>query len=88
MNQTDIIEGMFFLCCDKTMKFFKVFITDVIPDEVTREEIYEIAQKSASAINRMHYYIKFNKINELIDRLLNLNKYKKEENEENKKSKN
>ena len=71
-----------FKCKDKTLKKFIGFISDIIPGEIVREEIVEIATSSSMAMYRLEYFTKYYKVDELRDILLNHKDKVKDENKE------
>ena len=75
-----------FKCFDKNIKKFIGFNSDIIPGEIVREEIVQIATSNSLAMYRLIYYTKYFKVEELRKNLLN-NKDKKNENEESKEKK-
>ena len=74
-----IYDGKFFECKDKNMIYFTGFISEIIPGEVIREEIFGIAKRYEVAMYRIHYYTKYYYLDELRERLLHPNKYIKED---------
>jgi len=57
------------------MDYFIGFKSDIIPGEIVREEISEIARNSSLSIQRIEYFTKYYKFDELRKGLLNKNKY-------------
>jgi len=66
---------------DKKMKKFIGFNSDIIPGDIVREEIIQIASKNSMAIYRIEYYTKYYKTDELRNILLTKNKKEEEKNE-------
>ena len=77
-------------CLDKRLKKHIGFISDIIPGEIVREEIVQIASASNAAMYRLMYYTKYFKTDELRNKLLNKDKKENEETtkEEDKEKKN
>ena len=81
---------------DKKMKKFIGFKSDIIPGDIVREEIIQIARNNTMALYRVEYYTKYHNEDELRNTLLKKNKkedkiengVKKEEKNENKKDDN
>ena len=63
-----------FNICDKNMKSFIGFNSDIIPGDIVREEIIQIAKNDNMALYRIEYYTKYHKADELRNTLLNKNK--------------
>ena len=63
-------ENNEFKCLDNRIKNYIGFVSDIIPGEIIREEIEEIAKTRTMAIYRLSYYTKFFKIDELRSKLL------------------
>ena len=79
----DIPPGVeIFNCNDKKLKNFIGFISDIIPGEVVREEIVEIATSNYLAMYRLEYFTKYYKVDELREYLLNQKNKGKDENKE------
>ena len=57
------------------MDNFIGFKSDIIPGEIVREEISEIAKTYSLSIQRIEYFTKYYKFDELRNALLNKNKY-------------
>ena len=57
------------------MDYFIGFKSDIIPGEILREEISEIARHKSLSIQRIEYSTKYYKFNELRNALLNKTKY-------------
>jgi hypothetical protein len=68
---------------DKKMKKFIGFNSDIIPGDIVREEIIQIARNNSMALYRVEYYTKYHKADELRNTLLKENKNKKEDKKEN-----
>ena len=66
---------------EKKMKKFIGFNSDIIPGDIVREEIIQIASKNSMAIYRIEYYTKYYKTDELRNILLTKNKKEEEKNE-------
>ena len=58
-------------CLDNNMKTFIGFISDIIPGQIIREEIIQIAETKSLAMYRIQYYTKYFKTEELRKILLN-----------------
>ena len=82
-NSAPILEQ--FKCPDKQIKEFIGFVSDIIPGEIVREELVEIATSGSVAMYRLEYFTKYYNVNELREKLLK--KKEKEKEKENKKIK-
>ena len=71
-------------CPDKRIAKLIGFISDIIPGEIVREEISEIASAQTAAMYRIVYYTKYYKIDELKKKLLNKKEEKIDQNKEEK----
>ena len=68
-NDDDHFEFM------NNMDYFIGFKSDIIPGEIVKEEISEIARNCSSSIQRIEYFTKYYKFDELRNALLNKTKY-------------
>ena len=67
-NSAPILEQ--FKCPDKQIKEFIGFVSDIIPGEIVREELVEIATSGSVAMYRLEYFTKYYNVNELREKLL------------------
>ena len=72
-----------FECFDESIKRYIGFNPDIIPGEIVREEIQQIAQTRTLAMYRIHYYTKYFNRDELRNSLLKNSEKKEEENKKN-----
>ena len=68
----------YFKCSDEAMKKFLGYNCDIIPGEIIREEISQIANGDYLAMYRLEYYTKYYSTKELREKLIQEEKNKKE----------
>ena len=76
-------ENTDFKCLDNRIKKWIGFVSDIIPGEVVREQIEEIANSQTVAMYRLSYFTKYFKIEELRKKLLEPKKVNEEKEEKN-----
>ena len=77
-----------FKCEDKNMKQFIGFNCNIIPGEIIREEIVQIAKGDTLAMYRIEYYSKYFDTKELREKLLNKKEEKEDKKEDDKENEN
>ena len=59
-----------FTCLDINIKKYIGFNSDIVPGEIIREEIVEIATSKNLGLYRLEYFTKYYKVDELRNKLL------------------
>ena len=75
-NNEDSKNSSFYRYEDENIRKFNGFISEIIPGEIIREEIFRIAKNDELAIYRIHYFTEYYHLDDLREKLLNKKDYK------------
>ena len=75
-NNEDSKNSSFYRYEDENIRKFNGFISEIIPGEIIREEIFRIAKRDELAIYRIHYFTEYYHLDDLREKLLNKKDYK------------